>query len=67
METRPGTRQESKLREGRGSGPGVRKRRSDALGAASSTIGAEFYDRRGTYCDRADRISTGSALQIEKA
>jgi hypothetical protein len=32
METRPGTRHESKLREGRGSGPGVRKRRSDALG-----------------------------------
>jgi len=38
METRPGTRQESKLREGRGSGPGVRKRRSDALGRRKDVI-----------------------------
>jgi hypothetical protein len=38
METRPGTRQESKLRESRGSGPGVRKRRSDALGLRKDII-----------------------------
>ena len=38
METRPGTRHESKLREGRGSGPGVRKRRSDALGRRKDVI-----------------------------
>ena len=38
METRPGTRQESKLRESRGSGPGVRKRRSDALGPRKDII-----------------------------
>jgi hypothetical protein len=38
METRPGTRHESKLREGQGSGPGVRKRRSDALGRRKDVI-----------------------------
>ncbi len=38
METRPGTRQESKRRERRGSGPGVRKGRSDALGLRKDII-----------------------------
>ena len=38
MDIRPGTRQESKLRESRGSGPGVRKRRSDALGPRKDII-----------------------------
>jgi hypothetical protein len=38
METRPGTRQESQARESRGSGPGVRKRRSDALGVRKDII-----------------------------
>jgi len=38
METRPGTRQESKLRESRGSGPGGRRRRSDALGLRKDII-----------------------------
>jgi hypothetical protein len=38
METRPGRRQESNVRESRGSGPGVRKRRSDALGLRKDII-----------------------------
>jgi hypothetical protein len=38
METRPGRRQESNGRESRGSGPGVRKRRSDALGLRKDII-----------------------------
>ena len=38
METRPRKRQESQLRESRGSGPGVRKRRSDALGLRKDII-----------------------------
>jgi hypothetical protein len=38
METRPGKRQESKVQESRGSGPGVRKRRSDALGLRKDII-----------------------------
>jgi hypothetical protein len=38
METRPGTHRVSKLRESRGSGPGVRKRRSDALGLRKDII-----------------------------
>jgi hypothetical protein len=38
MDTRPGKRQKSTLREGRGSGPGVRKRRSDALGLRKDII-----------------------------
>jgi hypothetical protein len=38
METRPGKRQESTRRETRGSGPGVRKRRSDALGVRKDII-----------------------------
>jgi hypothetical protein len=38
METRPGKGQESKLRESRGSGPGTRKRRRDALGLRKDII-----------------------------
>jgi hypothetical protein len=38
METRPGTRNTSTSREGRGSGPGVRKRRQDALGLRKDVI-----------------------------
>jgi hypothetical protein len=38
METRPGKRQELQAREGRGSGPGVRKRRSNALGLRKDII-----------------------------
>ena len=38
METRPGSRQESTLREGRGSGPGVQKRRRDALGLRKDIV-----------------------------
>jgi hypothetical protein len=38
METRPGTRQEAQGRESRGSGPGVRKRRRDALGLRKDII-----------------------------
>ena len=38
METRPGKHQESQLRESRGSGPGIRKRRRDALGLRKDII-----------------------------
>jgi len=38
METRPGKHNESKLGVSRGSGPGVRKRRRDALGLRKDVI-----------------------------
>jgi hypothetical protein len=38
METRPGRHREANSREHRGSGPGVRKRRSDALGLRKDII-----------------------------
>jgi hypothetical protein len=38
METRPGRHQEANSRASRGSGPGVRKRRSDALGLRKDII-----------------------------